>query len=324
MQQTTIDFKSVFQAMPGIGIILLPDSPNFTIVGLTDDLIKLGNLNRNEMIGKSFFYFFEESSFGMFAPDKAIFIQSLEQVISSGKSGRMETQQLNFKKEGALQAQYWSPVITPVFDTEGNLQYIFHTAENVTEAIVSKRESETAAKNFESYLNQATAPFAILTGAELEFTFANKAYLQLMNGRDLIGKHLLDAIPELKDQEFARLLEQVYETGEPFHASEIPATALFEGGSEVSTRYFNLSYTSYKSFDGLTKGVLASGYDVTEEVISKRNSKQQLLNQQAYDLFMQAPVGFSLLRGDNHIVELVNSMALRFTGRDQESIGKPV
>ncbi|MEO6187210.1 MAG: PAS domain-containing sensor histidine kinase, partial [Ginsengibacter sp.] len=68
----------------------------------------------------------------------------------------------------------------------------------------------------------------------------------------------------------------------------------------------------------------ASGYDVTEEVISKRNSKQQLLNQQAYDLFMQAPVGFSLLLGDDHRIELVNHTALEFTGKNEDCIGKPV
>ena len=71
-------------------------------------------------------------------------------------------------------------------------------------------------------------------------------------------------------------------------------------------------------------GILASGYDVTKEVLLKHENEKQIVNQEAYNLFMQAPVGFSLLLGDDHKIELVNAMALRFTGRGEESVGKPV
>ena len=56
--------------------------------------------------------------------------------------------------------------------------------------------------NFEFFLNQASTPFAILTGENFMFTYANAAYVQLMNGRELLGKYLADAIPELTEQSF--------------------------------------------------------------------------------------------------------------------------
>ncbi len=184
--------------------------------------------------------------------------------------------------------------------------------------------TKPALDNFEYFLNQAFSPFAILTGRDFVFTFANAAYRQLMNGRQLVGKSLDEAIPELRGQPFVLLLEKVFETGIPYHTSKIAATAVFAGNSEPTTRYFNLSYTPYKNKEGITEGVLASGYDITEQVELKKKEEKQVLNQQAYNLFMQAPVGFSLLRGDDHIVELANEMALNLTGKTEEDIGKSV
>src|SRR5258708_10775457 len=122
---------------------------------------------------------------------------------------------------------------------------------------------KTAQDNFEYFLNQAFAPFEILTGEKFIFTFANQAYIELMNGRQLAGKTLIEAIPELEGQPFISLLEEVFKTGLPYHVSEIAATALFAGNTQPSTRYFNLSYIPYKNPFGITEGILVSGYDIT-------------------------------------------------------------
>jgi PAS domain S-box-containing protein len=178
--------------------------------------------------------------------------------------------------------------------------------------------------NFEYYLNQAFAPFAILTGENFMFTYANAAYIQLMNGRELVGKFLIDAIPELKGQPFLPLLKKVYDTGMPYNASEIAATALFAGNTTPATRYFDLSYMPYKNHEGITEGVLVLGYDVTERVELKNQEQKELLNLQAYNLFMQTPVGFALTKGNDHVMELANTAFLTLTGRDRTIIGKPI
>jgi PAS domain S-box-containing protein len=178
--------------------------------------------------------------------------------------------------------------------------------------------------NFEYFLNQAFAPFAILTGKDLVFTFANAAYVELMSNRELVGKPLREAIPEIKDQPFLSLLQNVLETGTPFHTSQIEATAMFAGDTKPTTKYFNLSYTPYKNKAGITEGILASGYDITEEVMLRKRGKAQVLNMQAYDLFMHAPVGFCLTKGDDHIMELANKAFLTLTGREETVIGKPI
>ncbi|HSQ44704.1 MAG TPA: PAS domain-containing protein [Ginsengibacter sp.] len=178
--------------------------------------------------------------------------------------------------------------------------------------------------NFEYFLNQALSPFAILTGEKFIFTFANAAYIKLMNGRELIGRSLDEAIPELEGQQFVPLLKKVYTTGVPYHVMEIPATAFFDGDEQQSTRYFNLSYTPYKNPAGVTEGILASGYDVTEQVVLREKQEKQVLDLQAYNLFMSTPVAFALTRGNDHIMELANKAFLELTGRNNSIIGKPI
>ncbi len=320
MPQTPIDFKSIFQSLPSAGMILLPDSPHFTIAEVTDELLRFSNTKKEDVVGKSFFHFFQGDP-----RDEEVFMHSLSKVISTGEPDRIEAQRYDIKNtDGVSKEFYWSPVSTPVFNEAGKLEYILHISENITEKILSKKEAQAARYNFEYYLKNAVAPFAILTGRKFEFTFANEAYVELMNGRQLVGKLLEEAIPEIKDQPFILLLQQVYDTGIPFHATEIAATALFEGNTEPVMRYFNLSYTPIKDHNDTIIGILASGYDVTKEVLLKHENEKHIVNQEAYNLFMQAPVGFSLLLGDDHKIELVNAMALRFTGRGEESIGKPV
>jgi signal transduction histidine kinase len=145
-----------------------------------------------------------------------------------------------------------------------------------------------------------------------------------MNGRQLVGKTLEQAIPEIKGQPFMALLQKVFETGIPFHAPAIEATANFTGSDVPTTKHFNLSYTPYKNNEGTTEGILASGYDITEEIELKKKENKKILNQQSYNLFMQAPVGFSLVRGENHIVELANAAGLRLAGKDKDAVGKSV
>ena len=53
--------------------------------------------------------------------------------------------------------------------------------------------------------------------------------------------------------------------------------------------------------------------------LTKKQNEEQLSN-----LSMQAPVGFSLARGKNHVIELANKEFLRLTGRDMSIIGKPI
>ena len=60
-------------------------------------------------------------------------------------------------------------------------------------------------------------------GPQHAFEFANARYLEAIGNRNLVGKRFREALPELEGQPFAGLLDNVYRTGEPIFANEVPA-----------------------------------------------------------------------------------------------------
>ncbi|HEY0038218.1 MAG TPA: PAS domain-containing protein, partial [Longimicrobium sp.] len=68
----------------------------------------------------------------------------------------------------------------------------------------------------------APALIAVLRGPDHVFELANPPYLRLLGGRDVVGRPVREAVPEVAEQGFLALLDGVYRSGEPFVAMEMP------------------------------------------------------------------------------------------------------
>lgn len=130
-------------------------------------------------------------------------------------------------------------------------------------------EAERAAQH-EMFM-QAPMAIAILEGPAHTFTFANPAYRALVNGRDVLGKPLLVALPDLEGQGFDTLLEQVVSSGQPFFGKELPIKLEHHGEGEVL--FMNFTYTAKRNAHGVNDGVMVSGSDVTEQVRARHRAE---------------------------------------------------
>ena len=141
--------------------------------------------------------------------------------------------------DGSPMERYWSATHTPIRGTEGAVEFILQNTQDVTELYEPARraaspppdladllrradhvtrqnhELDSTADFFRLIFDQAPSFMAILTGPEHEFRIVNDAYMQLVGQRDLIGRTVRDAVPEVEGQGFFELLDQVYRTGEP-------------------------------------------------------------------------------------------------------------
>ena len=79
---------------------------------------------------------------------------------------------------------------------------------------------------------QTPGAIAVFEGPDHIFTMANPAYLSQFFGRwqDLIGKSVRAAVPEAVEQGFEKLLDQVYQTGQPYIGTETPIDLLPPNG----------------------------------------------------------------------------------------------
>lgn len=111
---------------------------------------------------------------------------------------------------------------------------------------------------------------AVYHGPRHVYTMANEAYYQLIgHGREIIGKPLLEALPEVRGQGFDVLLDGVLSTGEPFVAREIPVRLERTPGASLEDRVVALTYLPLIDADGTRTGVIAHGTDVTEYVMAR-------------------------------------------------------
>ena len=89
-------------------------------------------------------------------------------------------------------------------------------------------------------VEQAPGAIALLHGPDHVFELANGAYAELTGGRHLLGLTVATALPEVVEQGFVDLLDQVFASGETFRASETPVVLLRGGASE--TRLLDFVY----------------------------------------------------------------------------------
>lgn len=121
---------------------------------------------------------------------------------------------------------------------------------------------------------KAPAFMAVLGGPEHVFEVVNPAYYQVVGHRDIIGKPVLAALPEVRDQGFIELLNEVLGTGQPFIGTEMKILLQVTPGGPLEERYVNFVYQARRSKHGEIIGVFAHGVDVTDLVRARQESEE--------------------------------------------------
>ena len=155
---------------------------------------------------------------------------------------------------------------------------------DISEAKAAEREREQLLRALEverARLSEAfrRAPtfIVMMRGPELRYEFVNEAYYQLVGDREILGKPLLQAIPEIGGQRFKEILDQVRETGEPWVGRETPVQLQRTPGAPLETRYMDMVFQALAEASGECSGVVAHGHDVTEQVLARREVERLLV-----------------------------------------------
>jgi PAS domain S-box-containing protein len=120
---------------------------------------------------------------------------------------------------------------------------------------------------------QAPGFMAVLRGPEHVFEIANAAYRRLVGDRDVVGRTLLEALPELAGQAFPGLLDQVYASGEPIvREGERALLAGSDGATEE--RFVDFVYQPIREVDGSISGIFVQGSEVTARTQIERRLRE--------------------------------------------------
>ena len=136
--------------------------------------------------------------------------------------------------------------------------------------------AEHAEHHIRAVFAQAPAFLAVLRGKRHVFEFVNDAYEQLVGHRQLVGKPVAEALPEVGTQGFIEILDRVLETGEPFVGRELPIDLVRTPGGTSEPVYVDFVYQPLTDATGARVGIVAHGSDVTAAVTARREIERLL------------------------------------------------
>jgi signal transduction histidine kinase len=116
---------------------------------------------------------------------------------------------------------------------------------------------------------QSPSFICVLKGPEHVIEVANGAYLALVGHRDVVGKPILEALPEIAGQGYKELLDQVYTTGIPYRGNEAKVSLARVPGAPPEEAFADFVYHPIVEPDGRISGVFVHGVDITKQVLAR-------------------------------------------------------
>lgn len=130
--------------------------------------------------------------------------------------------------------------------------------------------------DLKAVFGQSPSFLAVLRGPDHVFMWANDAYFDLIGRTDVIGKPLVEALPEIKGQGFVELLDGVLETGTPYIGRDIPVQLSRGPDRRLELAYVDFIYKPLVQSDGSRTGVVVHGSVVTEKVLAQQELQHLL------------------------------------------------
>jgi PAS domain S-box-containing protein len=155
---------------------------------------------------------------------------------------------------------------------------IIIVASEVSEQVLARKKIEESEHRYHNLIYTSPYMIAIFKGKDSIIEIANDAIIETWGkGKDIIGKSLFEVLPEAVEQGFDKLIQQVYETGEPYYAYESPVTLIRNGKQQQM--HYNFIYQAQRNVQGEIEGVAILANEVTPQVEAKikieENDKQQ-------------------------------------------------
>lgn len=201
----------------------------------------------------------------------------IAQVMNGGEATWHENQFLPIFRNGRLEDVYWTYSYSAAFDDDGSINGVLVVCQETTSQVLMRKQLELERARLSYTFQQAPSFVAVLRGRPFVFEFVNEAYNQLVGRRDLIGRGVFEALPDIRNQGFEELLDRVFETGEPFIGREVPFMVARASGAPSEERFVDLVYIPITEMDGSRSGVIAHGVDITEQVRARREVERLLL-----------------------------------------------
>jgi signal transduction histidine kinase/CheY-like chemotaxis protein len=170
------DFQVLFESAPGLFLVL---DPQLRIVAVSDAYLAATMTDRATIMGRGIFEVFPDNPDDPGATGVSNLRASLDRVCRGRVADTMAVQKYDVQRPaaegGGFEVRYWSPHNAPVLDSDGQLAYIIHRVEDVTEFVRSQQDGHTARQRNEQLQERADRMQAEILRRSQELQEANRA-----------------------------------------------------------------------------------------------------------------------------------------------------
>jgi PAS domain S-box-containing protein len=133
IRELNAELRSIFESLPGLYLVLTPE---FRIVGASDAYLKATMTARDAILGRGLFEVFPDNPGDPKADGVRNLRASLGRVLQRREPDTMPIQKYDVRRpDGTFEERYWSPINSPLLGANGEVRYLIHRVEDVTDFI---------------------------------------------------------------------------------------------------------------------------------------------------------------------------------------------
>ncbi len=169
-------------------------------------------------------------------------------------------------------------VLTPVFLLTISLGALGILLYSYNKLNIMYVRSVQMQQNQKLLVQEAPAFICTMRGPDHIFELVNEQYKKIIGGRDVVGKPIREALPELAGQGFYEILDEVYKTGNTYTGNEV-LVKIRRGNATLDENYINFVCRASTNKKGVIDGILIYGSDVTDQLLARKKieeSEEQL------------------------------------------------
>ncbi len=197
-------------------------------------------------------------------PEVADLNAEVMRVGMAGGTLEFHDRELKLARRGALEDAWMDLYYSPVLAEDGRPGGVIAVVVETTDRVMARRAAVAQSDRLAQMFQNAPSFMAQLEGPDHVFTFTNASYQQLIAHRDVVGRRLRDALPEVEGQGFIELLDTVYRTAEPFRGLASSVMLQRRPGAPLEERILDFVYQPVRDAAGGVTGIFVEGTDVTE------------------------------------------------------------
>lgn len=291
-----INFQLLFDLAPNPYMLL---DRQLRYVAANQAYLRVTASRLEDLLGRRVFDVFPHDPDDPANDSTAVLRRSFERVLATGEPDVLAIipYRVPQLKDGRaeLEYRYWSATHVPIRGEDGAVAYVLQHTVDVTEVHRQQASGAPASepppsplletgvlgrarqvqeanltleierRHLRGLFQQAPGFMCFLRGPAHVFEIANDAYSQLVGHREILGKPVREALPDIEGQGFFELLDRVFTTGVPFIGRAMRVVLQPHPGAAPEEAFLDFSYQPILDASGATAGILVQGYDISAQ-----------------------------------------------------------